>query len=256
MISDLRTSRAVKGVFRLLDRFTLYTADRVVAISEYGRQTFLAEGFSVSHLVCIYNGVDVDRFNPEVVPSPNIQNWKNDSFTIGMFAQMTVVKRHDLLIRVLAKAVTEGRDWRVVLAGDGPLRDRLEDLAARLGISDRVLFLGFVQDTPPAYGACDVITLPSDREGFPTTILEAMACGKPVVASDTGGVRELLDNLGIVVKENTVEDLFSGLARLEDVRLRQTMGRAGRRLVTDKFGIDNMIRRYEELYLSCFPNLK
>lgn len=256
MVSDLKNGPAVKGVLRLLDHFTLHEADRVVAISEYGLKRFSVDGCSASHLICIHNGVDLDRFNPEVGPSQEVRNWKGNAFTIGMFAQMTAAKRHDLLIRALAKAVQEGRNWRVVLAGDGPLRNRLEDLVKRHGIRDRVLFLGFIQDTPQAYGACDVIALPSDREGCPTTILEAMACGKPVVASDTGGVRELLNDVGITIKGNTVEDLFSALARLEDDKLRQTMGLAGRRLATDKFGIDIMIRRYEELYLSCFPNLR
>jgi len=256
MISDLKTGPIVKWLFRRLDRFTLRTADRVVATSEHGRQTLLSDGCPASRLALIYAGVDIDRFSPEVTPNQDIQHWRGSSITIGVFAQMTVVKRHDLLIQALAKAVAEGRDWRVVLAGDGPLRNKLEALTERLGIRDRVLFLGFVRDTPPAYGACDVITLPSDREGFPTTILEAMACGKPVVASDTGGVNELLDNLGILIKKNTVENLFSGLADLEDVRLRRNMGRAGRKLVTDKFGIDVMIQHHEELYLSCFTNLK
>ncbi len=255
MISDLKNSPAVKWVLRRLDRFTLQTADQVVAISEHGQQTLLSDGCPASRLVFIYNGVDIDRFNPEVPPNQDIQRWKGSSFTIGMFAQMTVVKRHDLLVQALAKAVAEGRDWRVVLAGDGPLRNKLEALTERLGIRERVLFLGFVQDPPSAYAACDVITLPSDREGFPTTILEAMACCKPVVASDTGGVNELLDNHGILIKKNTVERLFSGLVDLEDVRLRRNMGQAGRKLVTAEVGIDVMIRRHEALYLSCFPDL-
>jgi glycosyltransferase involved in cell wall biosynthesis len=256
MISDLKKGPAFKWLLRRLDRFTLQKADRVVAISEHGRQTLLSDGCPASRLVLIHNGVDTARFGPEVIPDPHIHRWRGSSFTIGMFAQMTAVKRHDLLVQTLAKAVAEGRDWRAVFAGDGPLRDKLESLTKKLEIRDRVLFLGFVQDPGTAYAACDVITLPSDREGFPTTILEAMACGKPVVASDTGGVNELLDNLGILIKKNTVEDLFSGLADLEDVRLRQNMGRAGRKLVADKFGIDVMIRRHEELYLSFFPNLQ
>ncbi len=254
MIADLRTGIAVKGLLRLLDRLTLGAADRVVATSEYGREMLLAGGCPESRLACIRVGVDVDRFGPGVAPMEIVERWRGDSFTIGMFAQMTIVKRHDLLLKALARAMAEGRDWRVVLAGDGPLRKRLEDLAATLGIGSRVLFLGFVRDTAPAYVACDVITLPSDREGLPTTILEAMACGKPVVASDVAGVKEMLDGVGVMLKANTEEDLFAGLAQLEEAASRENKGRAGRRRVTHEFRLEVMIRRYEKLYMSCFPN--
>ncbi len=254
MISDLKNGPLIKGALLQLDHFTIGAADRVVATSEYGRKILFDDGCPESRLACIYSGVDIDRFSPDVTPMKDIERWRGDSFIIGMFAQMTKVKRHDLLLQALVRAVAEGRDWRVVLAGDGPLRKNLEDLALTLGLNDRVLFLGFVQDTAPVYAACDVITLPSDREGLPTTILEAMACSKPVVASDVAGVSEMLDGVGIMLEENSMARLFSGLAHLEDAALRENMGRAGRRLVIHKFGLDVMLRRYEELYLSCFPD--
>ena len=251
MISHLRIPPLARALVRFLDRYTLRQADRVVAVSENGREVLLAEGCPSNKLVRIYNGVDVDRFRPGMTPRLDILHWRGQSFTVGMFAQMRTIKRQDVLLHALARAVAEGRDWRVLLAGKGPKLLHHQRLTRELGIEDRVKFLGFVRDTPPVYAACHAVALTSDREGFPLTLLEAMASGLPVVASNVAGVSELIGEAGLILPENSADHLYHKLKELEDADLRLRLGLAGRHRVMQEFEIKKTIAGLQDLYLSC-----
>lgn len=250
VIGDLKNPWPVRAGLRLLDRYTLAAAAKVVAICQHGREQLLADGCDPDKLSVIHNGVDTGRFSPEAAPDRELRAWAGGDLLIGMCAQMTPVKRHDLLLRALALGRGQGRPWRAVLAGDGPRRDELARLAGELGVAEAVRMPGFVRRTESLYAACDLVVLPSDREGFPMSLLEAMACGRAVAASDAGGTAELIDGGGELLTQNTAEELAAALEKLADAGLRQDLGLAGRAKVARLYTIEGMIRSLEELYLA------
>ena len=97
----------------------------------------------------------------------------------------------EYLIEAAAILVRAGCNFRIVIAGDGPVRTRLEELARSLGVADRVAFLGFREDVSDLLAACDLVALPSLREGLSIALLEAMAAGKPIIATSIGSNREV-----------------------------------------------------------------
>lgn len=249
IIDDLKQASPVRGLLRRLDRYTKRQAARIIAISAHGAAALLAEGCDPAKLVTIYNGVDTHRFNPQAAPNPELSAWAGDSFLLVMAAQMTPVKRHDLLLEALAMARDKGRNWRAVLAGDGPRRAELMRTAQDLDLGERVRFAGFVADTPALYAAAHAVVLPSDREGFPMTLLEAMAAGRAVAASDAGGTAELIEGAGLLLTDNTAEELYQALCRLEEPTLRRNLAEAGRAKALARYTTERMIHNLEDLYL-------
>ena len=138
------------------------------------------------------------------------------------------------------------------LVGDGPLRPAVEKAIVKMGLERKVLFLGIRDDVPQLLAASDVFVLSSDYEGVPLTVLEAMAAGKPVVATAVGGVPELIEDgeTGILVPPRNPEALAQGILRLaKDASLRQRMGKAARERAQERFDISRTAREYEALYL-------
>ena len=138
------------------------------------------------------------------------------------------------------------------LVGDGPLRPAVEKAIVKMGLERKVLFLGIRDDVPKLLAASDLFVLSSDYEGVPLAVLEAMAAGKPVVATAVGGVPELIEDgkTGILVPPRNPETLAKGILRLvKDADLRQRMGKAARERAQERFDISRTAREYETLYL-------
>ena len=146
------------------------------------------------------------------------------------------------------------RPWTLDLLGDGPERLQHEERAAALGLSDRVRFLGEVADVPARLREAHVFVLSSRSEGLPISVLEAMAAGLPVVASDVGGLRELVaaEESGILVPAGSPALLAAALTRLVDTpELRISMGAESRRRVEASFTIE----RCREAHLALYARL-
>jgi glycosyltransferase involved in cell wall biosynthesis len=251
MVSHLEFPRPIKRMYRCMDRMTFRWAARVVAVSESGRDILSADGCATTKLEVIHNGTDIHRFHPGVRPRDDLEGPPSWGLNIAVVGTMKSIKRHDRVMQAAAMARTHGRRWRLIFAGDGPERLTLEALAAALGIQDQVRFLGFVEDMPAVYAACDLAALPSLREGMPMTLMEAMACGKPVVASEVGGVAELVGRAGVLLKKADAESLYAAFRHLEDREIRRRMGRIGREQVLAHYRVEDMIKKLEDLYLSC-----
>jgi glycosyltransferase involved in cell wall biosynthesis len=152
----------------------------------------------------------------------------------------------DVLLHALPEV--EARLW---IAGDGPERAALESLAAELGVSERVCFLGTRDDTADLLAACDVFVLPSRLEGLGVATLEAMAASRPVVASDVGGIADAVvaGRTGLLVPPEDAHALADALRRvLGDAELRLMLGRAGPGRVAEGFLASQMVEAYEALY--------
>src|SRR5262249_7521178 len=159
---------------------------------------------------------------------------------VGMIARMnTWAKNHKLFLQAAARISANVPNVQFVLVGDGPLRVELEKEAASLGIAQQTLFLGDRRDIPAILASLDVSVLPSDSESLSNSIIESMAVGVPVVASNVGGNPELLgDGRGLLVKLGSEQALADALTKiLLDANLRADLGTKSRRFAADHFTI-------------------
>lgn len=197
--NDLKTRAewwASGQLMRKADAVVVLTAEYLEAL-----QAHLGAGFDPSRVRVIPNGIDTDRF----APTDRLEG--HAELHVGMAARMTSTKRQDLLIDALAMAVAEGLPWRLHLAGDGPCIDALRARAARLGVAGQVEFSGFLDEQALRewFARLDVYAHASDGETLSTSLLQAMACGLPIVGSDVAGIANLLDQdegVGVAVGQS------------------------------------------------------
>ena len=234
---------------RMMTRFT--TA--VFTVSEQLKSDLIRHtGIPQAAIEVLHNGVDLDRFGSADAQGRNAERKRwgvgPDDVVIGSVGRLAPVKNHALLLRAVASA---GLPAHVVLVGEGPEREALRALAETLGIADRVRLLGHSDDVRRQLAGFDVFALPSRNEGMSNTLLEAMAAGLPVVASDVGGNPEIVrdESEGLCFPSCDESALAYRLRRLcADAELRARLGRAARDRVAAAFSIDAMVERYETLY--------
>jgi glycosyltransferase involved in cell wall biosynthesis len=170
---------------------------------------------------------------------------------VGTTARLAEIKGIDSLISVFKTVAAKHANWYLVITGDGPDREKLEALAASLGIQDRVVFAGFSAEAAKAAAAYDIAVLNSSIEGFPNVIVEYLAAGKPVISTDVGGIPEIIRDgeNGVLVRPGDDRDLLDKMLRLvENPDLRQRLGRSGIETVTKGFSEDIMVDRTETLF--------
>ena len=202
----------------------------------------------------IPNGVDLRRFAPptsaQAATARRRLGCTESEIVIGTVGRLGAEKNHERLIRAFA-AVSTGRPTKLLIVGDGPLRNDLGRLVRELGIESRTLFAGRVVDPFDLYHAMDVFALSSDTEQMPIVLLEAMAVGLPIVSTDVGDVGSMLSpaNLPFVVPAGR-DDLYgAALATLiDDAEVRAQLGRENRTTCQERYSIDAMIDAYLELY--------
>jgi glycosyltransferase involved in cell wall biosynthesis len=170
---------------------------------------------------------------------------------IGTVGRLVPIKGHTWLVRAVARVLVEFPQTCVVLVGDGPLLGELKDLAAELGISPHVVFLGTRHDIPECLAVLDLFVLPSLNEGMGRALLEAMAVGCPVVATRVGGIPDIVADgtTGLLVPPRDDRALAEAiLTLLWDPSRRAAYGEAARRHVDGRFDVETMVRNIERLY--------
>jgi glycosyltransferase involved in cell wall biosynthesis len=178
---------------------------------------------------------------------------ESESLYIGTVGNLRPVKNHALLLRVSQEVCRRYQHVRFVLIGHGPLRQQLASYAQELGIQRRVQFLGARSDIPEILNALDIFVLPSLSEGLPISVLEAMACGLPVVATQVGGLPEVIEDgkTGLLVPSQDEKQLAFALEVLIQHEIqRKMLGEQGRKRVLEHFSLQKMTTEYQELYES------
>jgi glycosyltransferase involved in cell wall biosynthesis len=179
------------------------------------------------------------------------QGFSEEDVLFVCVARFAAQKNHALLINAFAQGPASDPRAHLVLAGEGALRAQLQERVNKLGLTNRIHFLGLRTDIPDVLGAADAFTLSSDYEGNPLSVIEAMAAGLPIISTAVGGVPELLQNgkEGFIVQPGDAEELSAAMMTLlKDRGLRRTMGAAAAARAKDKFDVSAMVRAYEELY--------
>ncbi len=234
--------------------------DMMVANSWAGREFEISrQGVNPAKLAVIHNGVDIERFQPiDAARQRAALGVSADAKVVGMFAHFRGNKNHVMFLEAAVRASRVCPEAVFICVGkpDGESSDTLHGAAKRLveerGIAERVLFLGERNDVAELYNICDIKVLASFYEGTANVLLEAMACGLPIIATDAGdNARVAIDGeTGFVVNVDDVDALTDRLQRLlQDDLLVERMGRAGRVRVEQEFSIPAMARRTGELYL-------
>lgn len=222
--------------------------DRVTCNSHAAANRLLEAGLRESKVVVIPNALPDAAFAetaPAFPRSPGL-------LRVSLIARMNSrVKNHTMFLRVAARLASRFPSLEFLLVGDGPLRQELENLAVQLGIRSRVLFLGERYDIPAILAATDISVLPSSSESLPNVVLESMAAGVPVVATDVGGTRELLRSgeTGLLVPPNDEDKLTEALeCLLTSSSLRIEYGRRAKQLAKAGFRVERIGGQYENLY--------
>jgi glycosyltransferase involved in cell wall biosynthesis len=228
-------------------------ADRIAGVSQNTLDVTVPRKYRAKTQV-IYNGVDTKVFRPGISGGDTRRRLGLDGHPVVMTnVRLVPQKGVRYLLAAAALARREVSGLRVLVFGRGPLEGKLRAEAARLGLGDAVVFhTQRVSDEELAglYAACDVFVLPSVWEPFGMALVEAMACGKPVVGTRVGGIPEIVTpECGYLVGQREAGPLADRLVGLlKDERLRRRMGEAARRRVETTFTWDHAARAYEEFY--------
>jgi glycosyltransferase involved in cell wall biosynthesis len=232
--------------------------DAFIAVAKpHGRYLTSHEGCPARKVVVIPNGVDAERFHPRL-PSRRLQEELNLDPTApvaGIVAALRPEKNHEMFLRVAASVCRELPAARFLIVGDGPERTKLESLARSLGVAEAVRFLGTRSDVDEILSLLDVLLLTSHMEANPICLLEAMASGKPVVATRVGSVTEtVVPGLsGYLVSPGDSQSMAARVLDLFGDRNRAAeMGRAGREQVIARWTVDGMVRGYENLIAKIY----
>jgi len=244
--------------FRLLERWLARSTTALVAVSPQVRDDLVSLGvaprerFAVVRLgIELEQRVAVERNGRG--ESRRILGIGPDRFAVGWIGRMTGVKRTDDVLRAFRRLRDRGVEACLCMIGDGPDRPAVERRAHELGIMRDTLFLGYQEEVAPFYAAFDAMILPSINEGTPVSAIEALAAGRPVVATRVGGVPDVVRDGedGFLVEAGDVDALAERLARLaSDPELRERLGAAGRARVVPRYSVERLVDDVDRLYRS------
>lgn len=208
-------------------------------------------------VVCIHNGIDVENVRPATDRETKRRELgiPEQAMVVGSVSRLVPVKGIEYLLRAIGRLCEElpGTAVRLLLVGDGPARSKLEALTRELGIDQKTLFVGHRADVYDLMNSLDIFALPSLHEGMPIALLEAMALGRPVVASRVGGIPEVVTDgaEGRLVPAQDVDSLMQALKELAlSGTLREKLGRAGKERILRSFVRKHRAAEVRELYWS------
>ena len=231
-------------------------ASRIIANSKWVAEQAAASGAPPEKLIVVYEGADIPpRFTDEQRNRARAR-WaiSPSAPLLGCVGVLLPDKGQEWLVRALAQVKTEFPESKLLLAGDGPCRARLESLARDLSLKDNVIFAGFVKDVETVYAALDVFLLPSFFEALNNSLLAAMAYEIPSIAFNRGALGEIIEHgkNGLLVSGPNIEEISHAAMRLlRDRNFAQQLGRAARIRVEQNFSankmVDGMISVFQEV---------
>lgn len=226
---------------------TLYSVADVIAPVCYANAKWEKSlGVEDSKIKVIYNGVDPNRFRPIEVPRPDKRP------IVACIGRVDIFKDIVNLIQSIKYVRAQVPDVQCLIYGASTDLDysiRCVNTVKTLGLEDNVKFMGKVKDPEVAYNAADVVVISSITEGFPFAVIEAMACGKGIVATDVGGIHEALEGCGLLVRSSHPQELANSIVKLlKDEKLRSTLGSLALKRAREGFTLDQSLGQYRQQY--------
>jgi glycosyltransferase involved in cell wall biosynthesis len=242
----------------LLNRILACLSTKIIIIAEAGHKRF-SWVHDPTKVVTNYNGIDLQKFNPNNIDNMSIKRefgLSPDIILVGTVGILHPQKGQKYLLEIVKQIKAEISDIKFLIVGNDPTKDarhrrELESLTRELGIAKDVIFTGWRQDIPKIMAGLDIFVLPSLVDHLPLVVLEAMASGKPVVATNVGGVFEMVEDrvTGILVPPGDSESLRRAIiGLLKDKEKAKRMGMAGRRRTEEFFNIEANAKIIEQVY--------
>ena len=263
----------VSNRFTAIERWLSRWTDCLIAVSPRIRDDLLGKGIGRKESWRVIPlGLDLSNLLDLSLPNGDLP------LRCGMVGRLVPIKNPSLFLQALSRSARAGDSPapRGIIVGEGPLRDSLEKEAQRIGLGDRVRFTGWQQDLRCCYQEMDIACVTSLNEGTPVSLIEAMAAGRAVIATDVGGVRDLLDTqaegtppipaegfritpVGVLIRSQDAQGLAAALAHLaQNPSLRRSLGETARRHVRERYGHERLIgdlsRLYEQLTREGSPS--
>ena len=262
IIGSERTIGQVGSLGRILTKVTNPLTDVVEVNSHIGAKAIKKDlGVPLNKIVVIPSGLDTnkylassDRFR--IRSSLGLSDKQHLVLYIG---RLRPVKGVDKGLKGFKKVLQKHPTAHLALAGEGEQSPTLQSLASELGIYENVTFLGIRNDLPDILSACDSVLIPSRNEGLPRVAIEAMAAGKPIIATKVGGTPEaIIDGVtGILVRPNDIDQMGNAISHLiGNVKLQKRLGAAGRKRAIQHYSVEKYISRLDSLYGRLSKNVK
>jgi glycosyltransferase involved in cell wall biosynthesis len=250
LIASRRVDFHIKG--NALSRWKYRQVDCFICASDAIRQMLLSDGIPADHAVTVHEGIDLGRVAAAPPANLHADLWlPHDAPIVGNVAALVPHKGQRHLIEAAAIVVTKVPDARFVIAGDGELRPVLERQIKERRLEKHVFLVGFRPDILSVHKAFDVFVMSSVTEGLGTSLLDAMACAKPVVATTAGGMPEVVveGETGVLVPPRDHEAMADAIVLLlRDRALRSRMGQAGEARVRERFSSERMVENTLAVY--------
>jgi glycosyltransferase involved in cell wall biosynthesis len=235
-----------------MSRWKYRQVDCFICASEAIRQMLVADGVPEARTVTVHEGIDLDRVT--TAPRANLHEelfLPHQAPVVGNVAALVPHKGQRHLVEAAALVVRKVPDARFVVAGEGELRQSLERQIREHRLEKHVFLAGFRPDVLSLHKAFDIFVMSSITEGLGTSLLDAMAAGKPIVATATGGIPEVVDDgvTGFLVQPRDNRGMADAIVKLlKDDDLRQRMGLAGLKRARERFSADRMLRETLRVY--------
>ena len=243
------------NVARAVERWLARLSDRLIAVSDENKKDLLAYRIASTHKIDVIPlGLELDNFIDSKKRRGVLHRELGLNSAIGLIGivgRIAPIKNHRLFFDAMTRVLVQHTKAHVVVAGDGDLRPQMENYVREIGIGNRVSFLGWRYDLPQVYTDLDVVVISSNNEGTPVSAIEAMAAGRPVVATRVGGLVDVISDgeTGYLVAPGNVEQLASAVERvLRDGEATDRLRRNARESVKHKFAVGRLTADIDLLY--------
>lgn len=255
MVRTRHVSTPVNNHFSTRWLYTHATAHIVTTGEALRQQLHRDNGYRLDNMTSVRTGIELNHYAPHDRAKMRLKLGLDDRPTLGVLATLRDWKGHRDLLDAFAILRANFPDWRLIIIGDGPERERLNTRIAELDLQNVVRMVGNQENVPEWLSALDLLTLPSyGAEGVPQGIMQGMACGLAVVSTTVGAINEAVqhDETGYMVPPRDPAALAIALAKLmRNDALRRQMAAAGLAYARANFGLDAMLDKMEEIFYRC-----
>ena len=239
--------------YETIDAIVLKFAKMIFTVSQEIKDDMLQKGFKENHIHVIHNGINISQFNPKTARVQLRADWKvsDNEILLTIVGRLAPEKGHEVLFKAMTQITKQHPNVKLLVIGDGPLRNNLEEQIKNLNLSNHIILAGLREDMPDVYRSCDILVNASYKEGLPMTILEAMASGLTIIATRVGAVPQVIreGENGILLEAGNSEVLAQAvISLLNDPSQRQILAQQAYKDVCRDFSDQIMFDKYKQLY--------